>query len=484
MTGVGIGAGRRILEPGRTCWRIERAPRAGVVIDGAAYFTALLETFRLARERIMILGWDFDARVMLAPGDPGSELRVLLPALVAERPSLEIFVLVWDVAVLFGPSRATAPLVDRDWHSHPRIHVHFDGHHPPSASHHEKIVSVDDTIAFVGGIDLTVGRWDTPEHVAEDSRRVTPDGERCPPVHDVQIAVDGDAAAAVAEHARSRWAESQGQSLAACRKLPTPWPPSLPVSLSGAQVGIARTRPRMDGVRAIDEVAQLNDAALAAARREVYIEAQYLCAGAVADRLEELLRREDGPEIVVLVWQEASGWLERFAMGANRDRLLRRLAAADAHARLRAYSVAAAGAADQEIKLHAKLIVVDDVFLRIGSSNLNNRSLGFDRELDLAIEAAGSKAAEASAAILRLRNTLLAEHLDCAVEDVEYAVGAAGLIGGIERLSARRGRLRAYCIDAAAGPTAPAVGTSLIDPEEPFDVDYLRRSLRDRLLPG
>jgi phosphatidylserine/phosphatidylglycerophosphate/cardiolipin synthase-like enzyme len=470
----------RIVVEGRSCWRVARADRIAVLIDGAAYFRALLDAFRLARERIMVLGWDFDPRVRLDPDDRNTELRRLLPALADARPELEIFVLIWDVAVVFGPSRTIAPLVDREWQSHPRIHLDFDGHHPPQASQHEKIVCVDDALAFVGGIDLTVGRWDSTRHAAADPRRVSPEGEPCPPVHDLQMLVDGDAARTVATLARRRWAQSRGRRLRPCNAGATAWPASAGVWLAGAEVGIARTRPRMDGRPAVDEIARLNDAALAAARHCVYIEAQYLCASAVADRLEELLRRQNGPQIVALVWRETTGWLERVAMGGNRDRVLRRLAAADRHARLRAYSLAAAGDPEREVKLHSKLVIIDDVFVRIGSSNLNNRSLGVDSECDLAIEAAD---ATGSTAIARLRDTLLAEHLGCRLGEASRAVAEHGLIGAVERLNGPHGRLRPYRLDPAEGPTEPVVGTRFIDPDEPLDLEYLTRSLRDRLLP-
>ncbi|MGH6900903.1 MAG: phospholipase D-like domain-containing protein, partial [Geminicoccaceae bacterium] len=219
----------------------------------------------------------------------------------------------------------------------------------------------------------------------------------------------------------------------------------------------------------------LNAAALAAARRAVYIEAQYLAAQPVADRLAELLGRPHGPEIVILVWRQAIGWIERFAMGANRDRLLRRLAAADRHDRLRAYWLGVPHDPEGEINLHAKLVIVDDVFVRIGSSNLNHRSLGFDSECDLAIEATD---AQARAAIARVRSRLLAEHLARPIAEVEQAVAEEGLIAAIERLNPERGRLRRHQIQPDAGSQEPIAGTALLDPSEPPDLDYLRRWLR------
>ena len=470
---------RRILEEGVTCWRIAQADRIAVLIDGAAYYLALLQALRQARSRIMILGWDFDPRVRLDPTEPSTELRQLLPMLVERHPELQIYLLIWDVSLVFGPSSTVDRLFDRAWQAHARIHFRLDGRHPFVAAHHEKIVCIDDTLAFVGGIDLTVKRWDTPEHGAGDPRRVDAHDGPYDPVHDLQMAVDGGAAQAVAELARASWAEATGETLAPCRVASAPWPESVVPWLTDAPVGIARTRPAMDDRPGVSEVAALYAAALAAARRAVYIEAQYLGARPVADRLAELLDRADGPEIVILVWRQSIGWIERFAMGSNRDRLLRRLAAADRHGRLRAYWLAVPGEPEREINLHAKLIIVDDTFVRVGSSNLNNRSLGFDTECDLAIEAANPRT---RTAIARLRDTLLAEHLGRSPEEVGHAIATDGLIGAIERLNPGQGRLRRYRIDPDDGPKRPFPGTALLDPAEPLDLDYLRRIMRNGLL--
>jgi phosphatidylserine/phosphatidylglycerophosphate/cardiolipin synthase-like enzyme len=470
----------RILEEGVSCWRVAPAGKVAVLIDAAAYFQALLSAWRKARARIMILGWDFDPGIRLDPTDPATELRRLLRALVEDHPQLHLYLLIWDISVLFGPSEAGRQLIATNWQAHPRIHFRFDGRHPVGAAHHEKIVTVDDELAFAGGIDLTVERWDTPEHQFDRATRRDPGGEPYDPVHDVQLALDGAAARAVAELARARWVAATGEALAPCDGSAALWPDDLAPALTDVDVGIARTQAAMEGRPEVNEVAALNVAALAAARRSVYIETQYLAAPAIADRLALLLERPDGPEIVLVIWRQAIGWIERFAMGSNRDRLMRRLAAADRHGRLRAYWLGEPAAPNREIDLHAKLIIVDDVFLRIGSSNLNNRSLGFDSECDLAIEALD---AASRAGIAAVRNRLLAEHLVRPAEEVGQTVAADGLIAAIDRLNPGHGRLRRYEVEPEAGPREPLAGSALLDPAEPLDLEYLGRSLR-RLFTG
>ena len=110
-------------------------------------------------------------------------------------------------------------------------------------------------------------------------------------------------------------------------------------------------------------------------------------------------------------------------MGSNRERLLRRLAAADRQGRLRACWLGEPEASQREINLHAKLIIVDDRLMRIGSSNLNNRSLGLDSECDLAIEASDERARRA---IAGLRDRLLAEHCVRPPAEIRAAVARTG----------------------------------------------------------
>ena len=181
--------------------RLAKADRLAFLIDGAAYFAAFVAAAEQARESIFIVGWDVDSRTCLRPdgalGDLPSELGAFLKALVSRRRSLNVYVLEWDFAVIFALERESAAVRRRRWQGYRRLHYHEDGAHPAGASHHQKIVVIDDSVAFIGGIDLSNRRWDSPAHLAEDTQRVDVDGIRYPPVHDVQVAVEGEVAAAL-----------------------------------------------------------------------------------------------------------------------------------------------------------------------------------------------------------------------------------------------------------------------------------------------
>jgi phosphatidylserine/phosphatidylglycerophosphate/cardiolipin synthase-like enzyme len=166
-------------------------------------------------------------------------------------------------------------------------------------------------------------------------------------------------------------------------------------------------------------------------------------------------------------------------MGENRDRLIRRLAKADRHGRLRIYTPVV-GAPDGEcpILVHSKLLIIDDRLMRTGSSNLNNRSIGLDSELDISIEA---RDAEESAAIIALRECLLGEHLDVPPQRVADVYAETGsLIRTIERLNKSPRGLRPFEALSSKGPTRPVWGTGFLDPSRPFEPAWLRRWRRRR----
>ncbi|MFH6785169.1 MULTISPECIES: phospholipase D-like domain-containing protein [Methylobacterium] len=464
-----------LFEPGRTCWCVARAGRVAVMIDSAEYFARLEDALRQAQSSILIVGWDFDGRIRLrhdASPEESPPLGPLLRDLAAQRPGLAVRVLVWSAATVHGPGAALPLLFGAEWEAHPRVTLRLDTHHPLYAAHHQKLVCIDDRIAFCGGIDLTVGRWDTVAHTAGDPLRTNPDGELYPPVHDLQMAVDGEAAARLGDLARERWRAATGEVLAPVHPTAAPvWPQGLAPLFTEAPVAIARTMPLQGGEPSVEEAAALTAAALAAARRTIYLEAQYLTATFVADALAAHLAADEGPEIVVVLTRRSHNFTERVAMGTPRDRVLRRLRAADRFGRLFvAYPVVprpdgADPDGDCEIEVHAKLVLIDDWFLRIGSSNLNNRSVALDTECDLAVEA---RTQEERRAIRGLRDLLVAEHLGVAPDAMAEAIAEGGLIAAIRRHMGGPRSLRVCEVPEEEGLLDPLVSSELLDPERPF----------------
>jgi phosphatidylserine/phosphatidylglycerophosphate/cardiolipin synthase-like enzyme len=468
----------RVFCPGKNCWQVSRAANAAVLVDGGPYFAHLEDALRQARGSILIIGWDFDARVRLRPDLDSAEsppIGELLRSLVEAHPELEIRVLVWSLAVAHAPGASTPLLFGEAWQDHPRIQVKLDTTHPFYAAHHQKIVCVDDALAFVGGIDITIDRWDRPEHRPDDPTRVDPDGAPFSPVHDVQMVVDGAAARAVCAVGRERWHRATGERVKHCDERSGVWLSGLQADFNDVPVAVSRSAPAWGDQPALQESAALTVDALNAARDVIYIEAQYMTASYVGDALARSLARPQGPEIIVLMTHKSKGLLEQLIMGFNRDRLTRRLKRADRFGRLRVWYPQIQGKdGPQQILVHSKLIIVDDLLLRVGSSNLNNRSIGLDTECDLAIEASD---ADARRAIVRVRDQLLAEHIGSDADTVARTILETGsVIAAVERLNTGPRRLCAFEAMKGKGPVRPIFGTRLLDPKRPFEpLWFLRR---------
>lgn len=460
----------RVLEPGITCWRTEHADHLTSIVDAAEYFRHAKSAMLQARKRIILIGWDFDTRIAFEPDrrtlEGPNRLGAFLKWLSKHRPDLDIYLLKWNIGAISALGRGMTPVFVLNWFSNPRLHFEIDGAHPVSAAHHQKIIVVDDALAFCGGIDMTVDRWDTSEHADRSRFRREPNGRRYGPWHDVTTAVDGQAARALGDQARARWLAATGEELEPVEPAHTIWPDGLEPTLRGVDVSIARTLPVYGDQKGVHEIEALYMAVIAGARHTLYLESQYLASRSIADALAERLREPAGPEIVIVLPRNADGWLEEKAMDGARRTLLHMLWEADIHGRFGAYYPVTAGG--KPIYVHAKVVVMDETLLRIGSSNLNNRSMGFDTECDLAIEAAEPGDAVGRAAV-DLRNKLLAEHLDVPFEKVAEGTANGSLISTIEQLRGPGRSLRPFREGTVENEDSVLAENALMDPERAPD---------------
>lgn len=485
-------AASSLFEAGRNCWRVERAARAACLIDAAAYFRAFFEAANHAERSILITGWDFHSRTRLLCGDDAHcelELGQFLNDLARRRRDLQIHILIWDYPMIFGLDREWAPLAFGSWgigwQPHRRVHFRYDNTHPTGGSHHQKIVVIDDRVAFNGGIDLTCRRWDTIEH-APDSVHRTMQGTPYPPFHDVMMAVEGNAARALGELVRERWIHATGETLQPpsqprrmFRRMPkqssaTRWPESIKADVRDVDVAISRTEPAINGSAGVREVEALYVDMIAGARRCIYIENQYFTADKVGDALAARLGEADGPEVIVVVRELSHGWLEELTMQTLRTRLIGKLRAADQHDRFRVFYPYIAGLKSGTcIDVHSKVMVVDDDVLRIGSANLANRSMGLDTECDLTLEALDRD--DVRELIRDFRARLFAEHLGFSAQEVRAAVDSAGsLRGAIASLQREDRTLQALTSLPQVSATVLNV-VSVADPEKPVSLSDLAK---------
>lgn len=426
-----------LLQPGSNCWRIERAGRASLVVDAEDYFRLARQAIIGARSQILMMGWDVDTRICL-DRDPEGEAPDCLGPLISwaskKRPDLHIYILAWSGESYRYLGRGSTIVRLARWARRRNIHFKLDSKHPRQASHHQKIMVVDDALAFCGGIDIAGSRWDTRAHRDKDPGRRRPTtGRRYHPWHDITMAVDGKAAEALGDLGRLRWKAATGDSLPTARAGSDPWPEMLAPQFRDVDVGISRTRGRTGRLAEVREIEKLFVDMVAAARRHIYVEQQYFASRAVAEAVARRLGESDGPEMVVVNPHTGEGWLDDKVMSSARYELMRMLSGCPHPDRFRIYyPVTEAGA---DIYVHAKTMIVDDVMLRVGSANMNNRSMGLDTECDLLIDSRRGGDPAAPESIAQIRCDLMAEHLGCRGEEVRRVFEETrSLIATIERL--------------------------------------------------
>ncbi len=260
------------------------------------------------------------------------------------------------------------------------------------------------------------------------------------------------------------------------------WPEGLEPDFTNQPVAIARTMPEMDDQAPVHENEALFLAQIARAERYVYIESQYFASRRVAEAIARRLDEDNGPEFVIINPLTAQGWLEPIAMDTARARLVEALRRRDRHGRLRLYHPFTAGG--EAIYCHAKILIADDRVFRLGSSNLNNRSMRLDTECDLAIAVeADSPAGRRIAAI---RDDLLGEHLGIAPRLVGDTVARTGsLIAAVEALRGQGGRsLRPFEVPDLSSVEEWLADNEVLDPEGPdemFEAFSQRKGLFRRL---
>lgn len=458
--------------PTNTHWRIELATKATVIIDADDYFRAAREAMMDARERIMLVGWDFDARIKL--GDAGNDggpatVGEFIYWLVERSPNLHVYLLRWDLGALKTLTRGSTFFTVLKWMRHPRIFTKLDGAHPPAASHHQKIVVIDDSFAFCGGIDMTGARWDTRAHMDGDPRRVLPNGKSYQPWHDATTALQGPIAAALGDLCRARWHRAGGIPISAVMSAKPIWPKRTPVQFHDVSVAIARSAPQTTEDQGVHEIEALYLDQIARAKKWIYAESQYFASRRIAEAMARRLDEDDGPEIVIINPLTAQGWLEPIAMDTARAHLFGALQAHDKHGRFRIFHPHTSDG--EPIYVHAKIMIIDNSILRIGSSNLNNRSMRLDTECDVVIDESYGDNASRIDEICGIRTSLLAEHLGESEVAVEKLMGSTGsLIQTIEMLREKTGKLRPYSLPEVNDVAAWLAENEILDPEGPDEI--------------
>lgn len=465
-----------MLKPDRNVWRVARADRAAVLVDGASYFGALRAAMIKARRSILIAGWDLHSQTRLV-GDSGraddgypESFAPFLAALVEEKPQLDVCLLLWDFSMLYAVERDPFPALKLGWNTPSRIRFCLDDCVPLGSSQHQKLVVIDDALAFSGGLDITVRRWDTGAHRLDEPFRVDPAGRPYRPFHDVQMMVDGEAALALGDLARGRWSCATCEDLARVETGGDPWPDHVRPDFTAVDIGVARTQPRYEEQEEVREVEQLYLDCIDAAERTIYIENQFLTAPVIAERIAGRLRAKPTLEVLLVSPDVHDSWLESHSMQAGRIRFINTLRAVDPTRVHLVYPRVGDDAHGVSTMVHAKVMIVDDKILRVGSANLNNRSMGTDTECDLAVVASNDRE---RARITMLRNRLLGDHCGTTAERVVEALHARdGSIIAVAKTLSRNGHRLMPIEEELVGATELVdLINGVADPERPIGAE-------------
>ena len=368
-------------------------PRSGnsleVFVDGTEAIPSIAAAIEGAEASVWLAGWHFSPDL----GMGGATLRELLAEKARE---VEVRVLVWAGAPLplFHPSRGEVRELRDRLTRGTRVTCALDDRERPLHCHHEKLVIVDGRTAFVGGIDLTdLGgdRFDSPEHLP--SGRIG--------WHDASSRIEGPAVADVAAHFALRWQETTGEELEL----------TAAPEAGSVEVQVVRTIPNgiYDRVPRGDfRILESYVRALRSAERLIYLESQFLWSPELVSVLAEKLRNPPADEfrLVVLLPAHPKNGKEdtRGQLGV--------LAEADAGAgRFLPCTLVQQGVGGKQVYVHAKIGIVDDRWLTIGSANLNEHSLFNDTEMNVVVH--DTELARA----VRLR--LWSEHLRCNAAELE-----------------------------------------------------------------
>jgi len=374
-------------------------PRQGnsleVLVDGEAALPRMVADIRAARSHVHITGWFVSPDFVLDSGDPPVVVRDLLAEAAAR---VDVRVLLWAGAPIpvFTPTRSRVRAVRDELRRAGPIHCALDGHERPLHCHHEKSIVIDDQIAFVGGIDLTSLAGDRRDSCRHPARAALG-------WHDAATRIRGPLVADVAEHFNLRWHAVTGERLPAPRaaspagavtaQLVRTWPERIYPAVPRGGFGVLESYLR----------------ALRSAQRLIYLETQYLWSPEIVATLAAKLRRppDDRFRLVLVLPARPKGG------GDDTRGALAELIEADAGGgRMLACCLQArAGRTSDPIYVHAKVGIVDDRWLTVGSANLNDHSLLNDTELNVVTH--DPTLARAT------RLGLWAEHLECSPTEAD-----------------------------------------------------------------
>ena len=253
--------------------------------------------------------------------------------------------------------------------------------HP--VSHHQKIAVMDGQVVYVGGLDLNERRWDTVDH----------DRAAAATWSDVQVLIRGPEAAEARQHLREVLDVTGG------RAAPTPMTQMRRTLSCPRRIQFPFLSPKS----VLHEIEDDHLAAFRMARHLIHIETQFLRSSIISDGLAEAGARNNDLRLMVILPQlpedvafDSSQSMDaRFGLArqtAALDKIrdafgARATFASPVQPRLAARDETDVLAGSPIIYVHNKVLVVDDQVGLVRSANLNGRSMHWDTEIAVRLDA-------------------------------------------------------------------------------------------------
>lgn len=383
----------------------------GFLQDADQYYQAFFEALPQARKNVFISAWELESKVNLAKisSDLPSDLRRYFSFLARDNRNLKIKIFCWKPGLYLKFSRER--LAEYKWRKVSDEGVIYKSERSPYAfgSFHEKIVLVDNACGFLGGMDVSTHRWDTPSHEIETDFKEKGEGFYLP-IHDVQFIFTGPLlkkTRQMLDQRDSNWNAKKKDYPQTKIRLNLSYP-----HLNNTLGSLSRTDPEAKAF----EIEKLYIQAIRLAKKYIYIENQYFTCTPIADELAKRLQEENGPEVVVILPYNYLGGFERAIYINGRNKIQKILQGADKFQRLGLFYPAIPNEQDEQfLKVHSKMMIVDGRFITLGSANLNYRSMRLDREINLNIEA---RRVKERIFIRKILSSLVCEHLG--IQETEF----------------------------------------------------------------
>ncbi|WP_414828472.1 VTT domain-containing protein [Alteromonas sp. H39] len=477
-----MSASGSIFKQGENCWVTSTATFASPLIDCANYYRALHSSIVKAKYSIFIVGWDIDSRIRLLRGEEeaNSEAPSIVSDLLAwkaeQNPDIKIYLLRWDSSLAFFAQREMWAKEVWDEKTPDNVKTELDDTIPMGGSQHQKVVVIDDELVFSGGMDVSTNRWDTRDHPVMSDERMGPDGEYGP-LHDVQIVSSGPVVKDFADLVRWRWlrvAEEQPIDIredalnGADAPKPASWPDGVEPWFENVECALARTIPFMDEVEPVQEVRHMLLDLISQAENLIYIENQFTTRQEIAEALNRRLKACPSLHVIIVSSYEPKGKFEQEAFWASRiefkdilengvesDRVTMTYSSCEDMKGRKAYK-----------RIHSKVMTIDDKYAVIGSSNLSNRSMSLDTEIDTVLHGNTDKNRKQ---VARIRDDLLAEHTGRDVEETAELLNQSNPVVALLEGQLAHGYVLTEVNDQVFTEQSNTnIFRSLSDPEEPL----------------